>query len=43
MIKYRPHKGLLSESINEEKEFDTIDQMYDFILTRREQFIPPLL
>lgn len=33
MIKYRPHKGSLSESINEEKEFDTVDQMYDFILS----------
>lgn len=33
MIKYRPHKGSLSESINEEREFDTVDQMYDFILS----------
>lgn len=33
MVKYRPHKGILSESMDEAKEFDTIDHMYDFILS----------
>ena len=32
MIKYRPHKGMLSESTKGEMEFDTIDQMYDYLL-----------
>lgn len=32
MVKYRPHRGMLSESIDGAKEFDTIDQMYDYIL-----------
>ena len=33
MVKYRPHRGILSESMDEAKEFDTIDHMYDFILS----------
>lgn len=32
MVKYRPHKGMLTESTKDEMEFDTIDQMYDYIL-----------
>lgn len=32
MIKYRPHKGLLDESMKESKEFDTINKMYEYIL-----------
>lgn len=32
MIKYRPHRGILIESMDEAKEFDTTDRMYDYIL-----------
>lgn len=32
MIKHRPHRGMLSESMKDEMEFDTIDQMYDYLL-----------
>lgn len=32
MVKYRPHRGSLNESMDEAKEFDAIDQMYDYIL-----------
>ena len=32
MVKYRPDKGMLSESLKDEMEFGTIDQMYDYIL-----------
>lgn len=31
MIKYRPHRGMLSESMKDEMEFDTMDQMYDYL------------
>lgn len=32
MIKYRPHKGMLSKSMKDEMEFDNIDQLYDYLL-----------
>lgn len=32
MIKYRPNKCILIESTKDEMEFDTIDQMYDYLL-----------
>ena len=32
MIKYRPHRGMLSESMKDEMEFDNIDQLYDYLL-----------
>lgn len=32
MIKYRPHKGHLDESMELAKTFDTLDQMYDYIV-----------
>ena len=33
MIKYRPHRAHLDESMELAKEFDTLDQMYDYIVT----------
>lgn len=33
MIKYRPHRGQLNTAIKEEKTFDTIDEMYDYIVS----------
>lgn len=33
MIKYRPHMGSLEESIAEAMEFDTVDDMYDYIVS----------
>lgn len=32
MVKYRPNKGILIESTKDEMEFDTIDQMYNYLL-----------
>lgn len=32
MIKYRPHRAHLDESMELTKEFDTLDQMYDYIV-----------
>jgi len=31
MIKYRPHKGKLAEAIAEAKEFETVDEMKEFL------------
>lgn len=33
MIKYRPHKGLLDEAMKETKSFDTVNEMYEHILS----------
>ena len=33
MIKYRPQRGSLAESISESKEFNTLDEMYDYIIS----------
>ena len=33
MIKYRPHRGSLDESMKEEKIFNTIDEMKDHIIS----------
>lgn len=33
MIKYRPHRGLLEESMAEAMEFDTVDDMYGYIVS----------
>lgn len=38
MIKYRPHKGLLSESMKECKEFETIEEMKKYIAKEMEGF-----
>lgn len=32
MIKYRPHRAYLDESMELAKEFDSLDQMYDYIV-----------
>lgn len=32
LIKYRPHRGLLADAMAEAKEFNTIDDMIDFIV-----------
>lgn len=32
MIKYRPQRGSLEEAMKEYREFDTIDEMFDFII-----------
>ena len=32
MIKYRPHRGLLTDAMAEMKTFDTIDEMFAFIV-----------
>lgn len=34
MIKYRPHTGSLEKSIKETREFDTLDEMYDYIISQ---------
>jgi hypothetical protein len=31
MIKYRPYRGAISDSLAEQKEFKSIDEMYDYI------------
>ena len=31
MIKYRPHRGTLDKSMKEYREFDTVDDMKEFI------------
>ena len=33
MIKYRPQKSTLEESLNQAREFDTLDEMYDYIVS----------
>ena len=33
MIKYRPQKSTLEESLNRAREFDTLDEMYDYIVS----------
>ena len=33
MIKYRPHKGTLDEAMAESKTFNTVDEMYDYIVS----------
>lgn len=33
MIKYRPHKGLLDESMTNMREFNNLDEMYDYIIS----------
>lgn len=32
MIKYRPHRGGLAESMKEEKQFSSIQEMYQYII-----------
>ncbi len=32
MIKYRPQRGLLSDAMKEAKEFDTVEEMYKYIV-----------
>ena len=32
MIKYRPHKGNLSDAMKEEKHFGTIEEMFSYIV-----------
>lgn len=32
MIKYRPHRGSLDEAMKEYQEFDTIDEMIQYIV-----------
>lgn len=32
MIRYRPHRGTLSESMKLEKVFNSIDEMFEFII-----------
>lgn len=31
MIKYRPHRGTLADAMSEEREFNTLDEMYEHI------------
>lgn len=33
MIKYRPHRSTLREAMKEAKEFETVDEMYDYIVS----------
>lgn len=33
MIKYRPHRGNLEEAMKESKTFQTLDEMYEYILS----------
>lgn len=39
MIKYRPHRGGLAESMELYKEFDTVDQMFEHIVSQWHGFI----
>lgn len=32
MIKYRPHRGTLADAMLEEREFKSLDEMYDYII-----------
>ena len=32
MVKYRPHKGSLDEAMKNEREFNNLDEMYDYII-----------
>lgn len=32
MIKYRPHRGGLSEAMKEEKEFNSVEEMFKYIV-----------
>lgn len=32
MVKYRPHRGSLSDAMSVSKEFDTVDQMLKYIV-----------
>lgn len=32
MIKYRPHRGDLSEAMKEEKEFNSVEEMFKYIV-----------
>lgn len=36
MIKYRPHRGTLEDSMNEAKEFNSLDEMYEYIVKNNE-------
>ena len=38
MIKYRPHRGLLSEAMSEMKTFGTIDEMKSYIISQWDYF-----
>lgn len=31
MIKYRPHRGTLADAMLEEREFESLDEMYEYI------------
>jgi hypothetical protein len=31
MIKYRPHRELLCDAMAEEREFETVEEMFDYI------------
>ena len=38
MNKYRPQRSTLEESLKEAKKFETLDEMYDFIISEWSQF-----
>ena len=38
MIKYRPVRSTLSEAMEKEKFFDTIDSMFDYIVKDWQEF-----
>ena len=33
MIKYRPHRGSLNESMTKMREFNDLDEMYNYIIS----------
>lgn len=39
MIKYRPHGGSLARSMNEAREFETLDEMYEYIVRNRNELL----
>lgn len=34
MIKYRPHTSLLNDALKKSKEFETIDDMYNYVISK---------
>ena len=39
MIKYRPHRGLLADSMAEMKTFDTIDAMFSYVAEELSEYL----
>lgn len=39
MIKYRPHRGSLADAMKEAREFETLDEMYEYIVNNRHELL----